>query len=248
MIVLASFLILTAITFAVRESRRVVLGRNGEDWLLDVAGLIVQGVAIPLLQTTLVYGLFSLLLPPAKGVFEVHPVIAFLLNFIVVDYLYYWNHRLLHRSELWDTHAVHHTAERMDLFITSRNTLWSSLLIVYVWVNGFFIFLLKDPRAFILAVSITASLDLWRHTAFTFKPDSILHQAIAFLFITPNEHAWHHSTHQPNKNFGANLSVWDKLHGTYFSPRQLPKVLGIRSSLNLTRRLLFPFQTGKAAD
>src|SRR5262245_7675385 len=132
MIVLASFLILAAITFAVRASRRAALGRSGGDWLLDAGGLIMQGVAIPFLQTTLVYGLFSLFLPQAKGVLEVHPVIAFSLNFVGVDYFYYWNHRLLHSHKLWDTHAVHHTAERMDLFITSRNTLWSSLLIVYV--------------------------------------------------------------------------------------------------------------------
>jgi sterol desaturase/sphingolipid hydroxylase (fatty acid hydroxylase superfamily) len=248
MIVLASFLILAAMTFAVRKTRQAALGRSGGEWLLDAVGLMVQGIVIPLLQTTLIYGLFSLILPQAKGTLDVHPLVAFLLNFVAIDYLYYWNHRLLHSRKLWDTHAVHHTAERMDLFITSRNTLWSSLLIVYVWVNGFFIFLLKNPRAFILSVAITASLDLWRHTAFTFKPDSRLHQAMAFLFITPNEHAWHHSTNKPNKNFGANLSIWDKLHGSYFSPAQLPKALGIPTSLTLTRKLLFPFQTRKAAD
>lgn len=248
MILLISFLILAATTFVVRDSRRSVLGRSNGDWVLDAAGLMVQGIVIPLLQTTFVYGLFLLLLPQMKGSLDVHPIVAFLLNFVAVDYLYYWNHRMLHWPGLWDTHAVHHTPSQMDVFITSRNTLWSSLLIVYVWANGFLIFLLKDPRAFIVAVSITASLDLWRHTAFTFKADSMLHQAIAWLFITPNEHAWHHSTNKPNKNFGANLSLWDKLHGTYFSPAQLPKALGIPSSLTLTRKLLFPFQWGKAAD
>jgi sterol desaturase/sphingolipid hydroxylase (fatty acid hydroxylase superfamily) len=248
MIVLATFLLLTAMTFAVRGSRQSALKRNGGEWLLDSFGLTVQGVLVPLLQTTLIYGLFSLVLPQAKGVLDVHPIVGFVLNFVVVDYLYYWNHRLLHGRGLWDTHAVHHTAERMDLFITSRNTLWSSLLIVYVWVNGLFIFLLRDSRAFILAVSITASLDLWRHTAFTFKPDSAWHRVLGVLFITPSEHAWHHSTNKLNNNFGANLSVWDKLHGTYFSPAEFPQRFGIRSDLTLTRKFLFPFQTGKVVD
>ncbi len=48
-----------------------------------------------------------------------------------------------------------------------------SLLIVDPWVNGLLIFLLKDPRAFILSASITASLDLWRHTSFFFTPASL---------------------------------------------------------------------------
>ncbi|MEW6129971.1 MAG: sterol desaturase family protein [Acidobacteriota bacterium] len=248
MMVFATFLILAALTLLVGESRRSALSRKGEDWALDAAGLIIQGIVIPILQTTLIYGLFAMLLPQLKGTLDVHPALAFVLNFIGVDYLYYWNHRLLHSTTFWDTHAVHHTAKQMDLFITSRNTLWSSLLIVYVWVNGLLIFLLKDPRLFILAISLTASLDLWRHTSFTFKPQSRWHGLFALVLITPNEHAWHHSRTKANKNFGANLSIWDRLHGTYFSPTQLPETFGIASDLNLTRKLFFPFTPGKVAN
>jgi sterol desaturase/sphingolipid hydroxylase (fatty acid hydroxylase superfamily) len=242
MIIFASFIILAALTFAIKEARRVVLARSTRDWAMDAAGLLVQGVAVPLLQVTLIYGLLSLLFPQAKGSLTLSPILAFLLNFIFVDYLYYWNHRLLHGKTLWKAHAVHHTAEHLDLFITSRNTIWTSLLIVYLWVNGLFIFLLKDPRAFILSASITASLDLWRHTSFFFTPDSFVHRALAIFLITPNEHAWHHSRRQFGKNFGANLSLWDRLHGTYYSPATLPQVLGIPLNLNLTRKLLFPFK------
>nr|AUN37164.1 sterol desaturase-like protein [uncultured bacterium] len=242
MIIFASFIILAALTFVIKEARRVVLARNSKDWLLDATGLLVQGIAIPLLQITLIYRLFSLFLPQAKGSLELSTVSAFLLNFIFVDYLYYWNHRLLHSKTLWTVHAVHHTAEHLDLFITSRNTLWTSLLIIYLWVNGLFIFLLKDPRAFILSASITASLDLWRHTSFFFTPDSFAHRTLKILFITPNEHAWHHSSKQSGKNFGANLSLWDRLHGTYYSPAKLPQALGIQLKLNITRKLFFPFK------
>ncbi len=242
-ILAATFVTLAALTFAVKESRRAALARKAQDWTLDAAGLMVQGIIIPILQITFIYWLFSLLLPQMKGALAISPVPAFLLNFVGVDYLYYWNHRLLHGKKLWDTHAVHHTAEHLDLFITSRNTLWTSLLIVYVWANGFFIFLLQDPRPFILSASITASLDLWRHTSFFFTPNSFAHRAIAFLFITPNQHAWHHSANQSYKNFGANLSLWDRLHGTYYSPDFLPQQLGIPSKLNVMRKLFFPFNT-----
>jgi sterol desaturase/sphingolipid hydroxylase (fatty acid hydroxylase superfamily) len=242
MIIFASFLILAGLTFVIASARRQLLRRKSRDWLLDAAGLLIQGIAIPFLQITLIYGLFSLLLPQAKGSLALPPWLAFLLNFVVVDYLYYWNHRLLHGRVLWDTHAVHHTAEHLDLFITSRNTLWTSLLIVYLWANGLFIFLLQDPRAFILAASLTASLDLWRHTSFFFRPGSFAHRALAMMLITPNEHAWHHSRNQTGKNFGANLSLWDRLHGTYYCPAELPHEMGIPLNLNVTRMLLFPFK------
>jgi sterol desaturase/sphingolipid hydroxylase (fatty acid hydroxylase superfamily) len=248
MIVFLTFILLVALTLAVKATRRAALARKAQDWVLDVAGLMVQGVMIPILQITLVYWLFSLLLLPAKGSLEVSPVIAFLLNFIVVDYFYYWNHRLLHGKTLWDTHAVHHTAEHLDVLITSRNTVWTSLLIVYVWANGLFIFLLKDPRAFILSASITASLDLWRHTSFFFRPNSARHRTLALFLITPNEHAWHHSADRPNQNFGANLAIWDRLHGTYYNPGVLPQRFGIPSRLTVKRKLFFPFAMRKAGE
>ena len=246
MLVFISFLLLAALTFSLEKPRRAALARGKSDWLLDAAGLAVQGLAIPFLQTTLVYGLFAALAPRWRGALDLPPVAAFLLNFVLVDYLYYWNHRTLHGRRLWATHAVHHTAEHLDLFVTSRNTLWASLLIVYVWVNGLFIYLLKEPAPFILSVAITASLDLWRHTSFGFDPGSRFSRAAALVFITPNEHAWHHSRARARNNFGANLSLWDRLHGTYVRPETGPEELGIPSGLTVSRKLLFPFKARQA--
>jgi sterol desaturase/sphingolipid hydroxylase (fatty acid hydroxylase superfamily) len=246
MIVLVSFLALTAITFSLRQSRAAALARNASDWVLDTSGLIVQGILIPVLQASLVYGLLNIIAPSAKGAIELTWAAGFLLNFVAVDYLYYWNHRLLHSKWLWSAHAVHHTPESADLFITSRNTLWAPLLIVYVWANGFFIFVLKDPSPFILSASITAGLDLWRHTGFALMPGGRLHRAAALLLITPNEHLWHHSSNRTDRNMGANLSVWDRLHGTYYSPDRLPEKLGVRMSMGLRRKLVFPFKLRSA--
>lgn len=246
MIVLLTFLLLSMVTLSLRPMRRAAFQRRASDWMLDATGLIAQGILIPLLQTTLIYSALYLLAPELKGGLGLSPPAAFLLNFVVVDYLYYWNHRWLHSRRLWSTHATHHTAETMDVFITSRNTLWTSLLIVYVWSNGLFLFLLHEPAAFLLAASLTASLDLWRHTRFSPRPDSMLHRGLRWLLITPHEHAWHHSRTQFGCNFGANLSLWDRLHGTWFSPATSPEHLGIQLPLNWQRKLFFPFVTKKA--
>lgn len=245
MIVFIAFLTLTALTLALGETRASALGRNSDEWTLDASGLLIQGALIPLLQSSLVYALLVAVAPRLKGSLDISSAGAFLLNFVAVDYLYYWNHRLLHSNLLWNAHAVHHTPERIDVLITSRNTLWSPLLIVYVWANGFFFFILKDPAPYLLAASITASLDLWRHTSFSPRPDSTFHRALAFLLITPHEHNWHHSSDQSDKNFGANLSVWDRIHGSYFSPAERPRSFGIRLALDLKRKLLFPFRANQ---
>ena len=241
MIVFITFWLLVIMTLGFSSARRSAFARTAAEWALDAAGLLVQGALVPALQITLVYGLMSVVAPSAKGRLIMPPPVAFLLNFVAVDYLYYWNHRLLHTQRFWETHAVHHTARQADVFITSRNTLWTPLLIVYVWANGALVYLLKDPTPFLLAVALTASLDLWRHTRFFVAPGTRLHRAAALLLITPNEHLWNHSSARPACNFGANLSLWDKLHGTFYSPERRPDRLGIGVQLSLLRRLLFPF-------
>jgi sterol desaturase/sphingolipid hydroxylase (fatty acid hydroxylase superfamily) len=150
MLVFISFWILVALTFSLRRQRDSALERKRADWTLDIAGLLVQGAVIPALEIGAAYWLLLKIAPDAKSSLEISRPFAFLLNFAAVDYLYYWNHRLLHSKALWKAHAVHHTAERADVFISSRNTVWASLLIVYVWANGLFIFLLKDPAPFLL--------------------------------------------------------------------------------------------------
>lgn len=246
MIVFISFWLLAALTFSLDGERASALKRNVADWALDISGLLVQGLLIPALEVILVYGLLNIIAPQAKGSLEISWALGFLLNFIVVDYLYYWNHRLLHSKMFWKTHAVHHTADRVDVFITSRNTLWAPLLIVYVWANGIFLFLLKDPAPFLLSASITASLDLWRHTQFCTAPGSLIHRAISIVIITPNEHAWHHSSGSADANFGANLSIWDRIHGTYKTAVDRPESLGIPLQLGLHRKLLFPFRNRRS--
>jgi sterol desaturase/sphingolipid hydroxylase (fatty acid hydroxylase superfamily) len=246
MVVFISFWLLVTLTFSSSAARASALRRDAADWVLDISGLLVQGLAIPALEVSLVYGLLNVIAPQAKGSLELSWAMAFLLNFVVVDYLYYWNHRLLHSKTFWKTHAVHHTADRVDVFITSRNTLWTPLLIVYVWANGIFLFALKDPVPFLLSASITASLDLWRHTQFFTAPGSLLHRAVSLVIITPNEHAWHHSSSSADSNFGANLSIWDRVHGTYEAAAHGPESLGIPLGLGLNRKLLFPFRNRRS--
>jgi sterol desaturase/sphingolipid hydroxylase (fatty acid hydroxylase superfamily) len=73
----------------------------------------------------------------------------------------------------------------------------------------------------------------------------LVHRIVSIVIITPNEHIWHHSSDRAGSNFGANLSIWDRMHGTYSNPDHRPESLGIPLQLGLRRKLLFPFRTGK---
>lgn len=241
MLVFGAFWVLVLATLARADGRAALEARTREEWLIDGPGLLVQGAIIPLLELVAIFFALDALWPDARASIEIPPAAAFLLNFVLVDYLYYWNHRLLHSRLLWPLHLVHHTVRALDVVSTSRNTLWSSFFILYVWVNGAWLFLLADPAPYALAAALTASLDLWRHSTITPRVGSLADRALSTVLITPGHHALHHAADGGTVNFGANLNLWDRLHGTYQRPAEELPPLGVWTALDLTRKLLWPF-------
>ncbi|OYD90361.1 sterol desaturase [Nostoc sp. 'Peltigera membranacea cyanobiont' 210A] len=241
LLIFGSFIGLVGWTISNQVGRTQLKVKSREDWLLDAIGLTIQGILIPLLQATLVYWIYQHLLLNQQGYLKISLIPTFIISFVVVDYLYYWNHRLLHTKLLWKVHQVHHTVTQMDVLGTSRNTLWTSLLIIYLWIHTLFFYLLADPTGYLLGVSLTSALDLWRHSRLIIPESSWLYQFLSSWLILPQDHAWHHCREIYNYNYGANLKIWDKLHGTYYESKKLPSLIGIPSSLNLFQKLLFPF-------
>jgi len=243
MAVSIAFAILILMTVFSHSGFQSLRQKKWDDWILDLTGLIVQGILIPFLQLTLVYKLYAYCLPLLKGSLAIDPAIAFLLSFVVVDYLYYWNHRLLHTRSIWHLHMVHHTVTTMDVLGTSRNTVWTSFLIVYLWVHALLIFLLQDPFWYVVGVSLTSILDLWRHSEFNPNPKGWLYPLLDRWLMLPQDHAWHHADQDISANFGANFKLWDRLHGTYSKIDRHPTSLGIETDLTLMQKLLYPTRT-----
>jgi sterol desaturase/sphingolipid hydroxylase (fatty acid hydroxylase superfamily) len=252
MIIFLAFIVLVWWNIRQFEGRMVWWHKPGAAWAIDLAGLSMQGVVIPLLRITIIYQLYHYIWPGQQGNWQLHPLVALGLSFIGVDYLYYWNHRLLHNKWLWPTHLVHHTVTDMDILGTSRNTLWTSFLIVYLWVHGLFIYLLQDPAWYVLGASLTAALDLWRHSSCHPIPGNWIDRLLQSWLILPRDHAWHHADqtdgHQQKKqhyNFGANLKIWDKIHGTYHHSELLPDRLGTPTNLSISQQLINPYQLSR---
>lgn len=240
-IIFVSFIGLVGWTISDKFGRSQLKVKTREDWLIDSIGLTIQGMLIPLLQATLVYWLYQHLLPNYQEYLKLSPVISFILSFVLVDYLYYWNHRFLHNKLLWQVHQVHHTVTQMDVLGTSRNTLWTSLLIVYLWIHTLFLYLLANPTGYLLGVSLTSALDLWRHSRLMISTNSGLYRFMSPWLVLPQDHAWHHCSEVFHCNYGANLKIWDKLHGTYYESKELPSAIGIPTSSTFIKKLLFPF-------
>ncbi len=229
-------------TICDRVARTQLKTKSWQDWLLDSTGLSIQGMLIPLLQITLIYQLYNYLLPAQQGCLQLSPIFTFILSFVVVDYGYYWNHRLLHRGWFWQVHQTHHTVTQMDVFGTSRNTLWASFLIIYLWIHALFLYLLADSTGYLLGISLTSALDLWRHSRLIISPHSWLYSYLSPWLILPQDHARHHACSVHYYNYGANFKLWDRWHGTFYPGKDLPAEIGITTPLTLTKKLFFPFK------
>jgi sterol desaturase/sphingolipid hydroxylase (fatty acid hydroxylase superfamily) len=222
LLVLISFWSLSFWTIKKYSAR--ALKRNLSQWALDFLGLVQQGFLFPLIQTYVLFKIFQWIIPQYKGIITISFFGSFLLQFIIIDYLYYWNHRWLHTKKLWPLHRIHHSALKLDLWVSSRNSFWSSFLIIYLWVHAFFIYLLDDAKGFLLAIAIGNALDLWRHSGL--RLSSTFEKMVGRVFILPHHHEWHHSSEVYDTNFGANFVLWDKFHGTYYANEKECKVLG----------------------
>ena len=240
---MSSFLIFitfsTLITLALlsEKSRHATFSRSRDEWIADMAGLFIQGIIIPAFPF-LVVPVLTYLLPKFSQRIELHAVLQFILSFVVIDYLYYWNHRIFHRKAYWPIHRMHHSARHLDIFATSRNSLVTSFLFVYVWSQILAMFLLKDPTPFLLGLALTFALDLWRHSGF--KTPETLQTTLGWALIIPEQHVLHHSLPGRNKNYGANLIWWDKIHGTYSGQLVLNQNLERKHDRNVWKELVFP--------
>ncbi len=219
--------------------------RKLDDNIVDGVSLVLQGIFIPFLQFVLIYFLFDRLIPQLRNSIVLPQWAGFFINFVFIDFFYFLVHRKMHSESLWGFHLLHHSAEQMDVVVSSRNTVWTSFFFPYLWLNSFFVFALENKAGFVFAVSLTAMLDLWRHSYLCFNPKGVFYKVVSLFLLTPIHHAWHHSRSRSRVNFGANLCLWDKAFGSYYHSEEFPSDLGFKVKSDLKTKLFFPLKLGR---
>lgn len=139
-----------------------------------------------------------------------------LISFLVLDFFGGW---LVHITEhkipfLWRFHVIHHADNNVDVTTGLRHHPVESVL------RGLFFFMgIMVSGAPMFAVMIFQTI-LIIATAFThanIKLPKLLDVAISYILVSPNMHKVHHHWKQPftDSNYGAILSIWDRLLGTF---------------------------------
>lgn len=129
---------------------------------------------------------------------------------VVIDFLYYWEHRMEHRIRiLWSYHSIHHSSPIYN-YTTALRVSFIDNFVAFIFflpavLAGF------HPIMVILAIGVMLIYQFWLHTQLIGKLG-----VFEKVFMTPSQHRVHHGSDDIylDKNYGAIFSLWDRMFGT----------------------------------
>ncbi len=132
---------------------------------------------------------------------------------LLLDYLAYTWHRLLHAPLLWRLHRVHHNDLDMDL-TTAWRFHFGEMLASIPYRAGLPALLGVRPATVLSYEAVFEACTAFQHS--NWRLPLAVERPLARLLITPRAHGIHHSQVQreTDSNFGVVLSLWDYLHRT----------------------------------
>ncbi|WP_250463482.1 sterol desaturase family protein [Microbulbifer litoralis] len=193
---------------------------------------------------------------------ELNGVVALVVSMLIGDFCFYWSHRLCHNVRFfWNLGHIYHHRNRNLTQLTCAIEPTSVLLqaaggltlVVLPLLSKLFTSNIQNAGWALVVVMIVDVLVDPSHSPVLYRIESrsrIL-KSLRWFFVTVGVHYTHHSREEKHNihsgcNFGARLTIWDRLFGTYREPDdELPEA-GLFSDtadycMNPVRYILQPF-------
>jgi len=138
-------------------------------------------------------------------------VFIWFLCLFVVDFIWYWYHRLGHEVRLfWAVHSLHHQSEEFNISVGFRISIFQSILRGVFWlllpILGFHPELILTVLVFHGLYQLPLHTKVMKHIPW-----------LEYIFVTPSAHRVHHGINEQylDKNYGGVFMFWDRMFGTY---------------------------------
>jgi sterol desaturase/sphingolipid hydroxylase (fatty acid hydroxylase superfamily) len=159
---------------------------------------------------------------------------------ILVDFVYYWDHRIGHRwRAMWAfSHSVHHSSPIFNQTTGLRVSFVDGF--ISPWYYTSIIFLGFDPFLVASAFGVVLAYQQWIHTETIGKLGWFDR-----FFNSPSNHRVHHGS-QPqylDKNYGGIFIIWDRIFGTY-EPEGEEVVYGLVHQIDSVNPIMVHFSEG----
>ncbi len=143
--------------------------------------------------------------------------VALFVSTFVLDFFYYWFHRVLHSNRiLWQTHLLHHSDENMNMLTAQRGHIFEGLMAPF-FITFPMAVLFQLPA---IEIAILALLPQAYHFV-SHANIRLSYGPLWWLIISPDYHRIHHSIEPKHrdKNFTNWFPIWDILFGTLYRPK-----------------------------
>jgi len=198
--------------------RRTLIASKTVRWLNNLGLIFLNNLLLRFIFPIAAVSLAVLAQQQQWGIFnnvDLPMWATLIISIVLLDGAIYIQHVLFHALPLlWRLHRMHHAD--LDLDVTSGARFHPIEIILSMLIKFAVILVLGPPAIAVLLFEIILNaMAMFNHSniALPLKID----QGLRLMVVTPDMHRVHHSVIETefNSNFGFNLSIWDRLFGTY---------------------------------
>jgi sterol desaturase/sphingolipid hydroxylase (fatty acid hydroxylase superfamily) len=198
--------------------RRALTVSKAVRWGNNLAVVVLNTLLLRLVFPAAAVGVAAFAAGHGMGLLAIYPLpplLVLVLAVVVLDLVIWLQHVLVHAVPiLWRLHRVHHADLDYDLTTGAR---FHPLEILLSMLIKFAAILVIGPP-----VAAVVIFEVLLNATAMFNHGNVrlplwLDRWLRWVLVTPDMHRVHHSVEddETNSNFGFNLSIWDRIFGTY---------------------------------
>jgi len=201
-----------------RAPRRTLTTSKKTRWISNLSLTIANPVLLHLVMPVLAVDAALIAGQRSWGLLNLSELpfgVRFAAGVVLLDLAIYFQHVMFHAIPLlWRLHMMHHAD--LDYDLTTGLRFHPLEIILSMIVKLTVIVALGPPAAAVLVFEVLLNgMSTFNHGNIAIP--AIWDKWLRRLLVTPDMHRVHHSViiRETNSNYGFNLSVWDRLFGTY---------------------------------
>ncbi len=187
-------------------------------WANNLALVVLNSVLLRALFPAAAVGVAAFTTQQGWGLLNYFAIplwMAVLISLVLLDFVIYLQHVMFHAVPLlWRLHRVHHAD--LDIDVTTGSRFHPIEIMLSMLIKAAAILVLGPPVVAVVIFEVLLNAtSLFNHGNVRIHP--VLDRVLRLLLVTPDMHRVHHSIEEDetNSNFAFNLSIWDRLFGTY---------------------------------
>ena len=198
--------------------RRALTVSKAMRWVNNLGLVFLNSIVLRLIFPAAAVGVAAFTTEHGWGLLNYYHLpyaLAVALAVVALDFIIYLQHVMVHAiPTLWRLHRVHHAD--LDIDVTTGARFHTFEIILSMLIKFATIVVLGAPVvAVVIFEVILNAMAMFNHG--NVRLPQAVDRVLRLFVVTPDFHRVHHSVedNETNSNFGFNLSIWDRVFGTY---------------------------------